>query len=90
MYPKFAFEVLLYLGLLAGCLIFVKESIIEYLKGITSYSVTHEPLLMKDLPTVTFCIEYGLLFGPDELIYGSHFTASVTNYATRIMVYKGF
>ena len=81
MNPRAIFEVLLYLGLLVGCLFFVEESIIEYSKGITSYSVTYEPLLMKDRPTVTFCIEYDWLFGPAELIYGSHSKTLVRNYA---------
>ena len=77
MKQKVFLEVVLYLGLLVGCLIFVAKSIDEYMSGFTSYSISHAPIFMTDLPTVSFCIESDWLFGADEWKYGSHFSLEV-------------
>ena len=51
------FEVLLYLALLLGGFVFVWNSILDYMSGITTFSVEHELLSLSDLPTITFCFE---------------------------------
>ena len=51
------FEVLLYIGLLIGAIIFVKQKIEEYSNGATSYTVTQEPQSLSDLPTLTICLQ---------------------------------
>ena len=49
------FDVLLYIGLLIGAIIFVKQTIEEYSHGNTSYTITQEPISLSDLPTLTIC-----------------------------------
>ena len=63
-------EVLLYLSLLAtASLLFVKQSIEDYLEGKTSYSVAEESITLKDLPTVTICWPYErMVYGKDLVI----------------------
>ena len=46
---------LLYLGLLACALVYIRDSFIEYLSGKTYYTVSQEPITMHDVPTVTLC-----------------------------------
>ena len=46
---------LIYLGLFSVALIFVKQSVQEYLEETTGYTVTHEPLSLNDLPATTLC-----------------------------------
>ena len=48
-------EVILYLGLLMGAVIFVQQTIEEYRDGATSFIVTQEPISLSDLPTLTIC-----------------------------------
>ena len=46
------FKIIVYLGLLAGGLIFVKTSFEDYAAGQKSYSTTDEPLSLTDLPAI--------------------------------------
>ena len=55
MIPRKFFEVILYLGLLAGGLLSVHETWEEYSDGTTSFSVTREPMSLSDLPTIIAC-----------------------------------
>ena len=57
MKPRKIFEILLYLVLLVGGFIFVWNSLVDYMSGITTYSVQQEPLSLFDVPTIAFCIE---------------------------------
>ena len=52
------FGLIFYLGLLVAALLFVKDSFEEYTQGNTFYSVSHEPLTLQDMPTLTFCYKY--------------------------------
>ena len=45
-------EVFLYLSLLGGSMLFVRENIMGYLEGKTAYSVRQSPITISDLPTV--------------------------------------
>ena len=64
-------EGFLYIGFLIGAIFFVEQSISEFMDGTTSYSESHEPILLQDLPTLTICF-----WGTDEtsltLVYGSN------------------
>ena len=51
------FEVVLYLVLLLGGIIFVWNSILDYMSGITTFTVENEPLSLSDVPAITFCLE---------------------------------
>ena len=46
---------LLYLGLLACALVYIRDSVIVYLSNMTYYTVSEEPITMHDVPTVTLC-----------------------------------
>ena len=48
-------EVVLYVSLFIGGLIFSWETIQEYLDGSTSYSLTKEPITLHDMPTLALC-----------------------------------
>ena len=64
-------EGLLYIGFLIGAIFFVEQSISEFMDGTTSYSESHEPILLQDLPTLTICF-----LGADQttltLVYGAN------------------
>ena len=68
-YIKIPLEMLLYVCLFAGGLIFSWETVQEYLKGSTSHYSTMEPITPNDLPTLSICWEW--LYERD--IYGKHF-----------------
>ena len=51
------FEVFLYLVLLLGGIVFVWNSILDYMSGITTFTVESEPLSLSDVPAITFCLE---------------------------------
>ena len=52
------FKLIVYLGLLAGGLVFVKTSFEDYVSGHTSYSKTVEPLSLADLPAIVICFSF--------------------------------
>ena len=69
------FDLLLYLGLFACAIIFVKKSTEEFMEGNTAYSEKHEPLTMLDNPTLMFCYMYHVemdAFKATDDIYGKH------------------
>ena len=66
-------EVLLYLGLLVGALVFCWQNVDDYFLGSTGYISTQEPLTLRDIPTLTFCWEickWEYCFLHTELIHG--------------------
>ena len=70
------FDLLLFLGLFACAIIFVKKSTEELMEGNTAYSEKHEPLTMLDNPTLMFCYMYHVemdAFKATDDIYGKHF-----------------
>ena len=71
-------EAPLYIVFLAGSMIFVSQSLVEYSKGVTSYSIQNEDVLMGDLPTVTFCIVTEFFMGK-RIDYGTHFNVEVSD-----------
>ena len=48
-------DIILYLSLLVCAIIFVLQTVNDYMKGSTSYLVTQEKLTPIDVPTLTFC-----------------------------------
>ena len=56
---KKLFDIILYLGLLAGGLQFTLQAIQDCLNRSTDYSARKEPLTLEDLPTLTFCFPPG-------------------------------
>ena len=84
---KTVLEAVLYLGLLLGGLVFVSKDIEDYLSGSTNYSVTSEPLSLKDLPTLTVCLgrrpiylydqNGNLLTQYDKIVYGQNFSIDI-------------
>ena len=73
---KKEFEVLLYLSLLAGGLLFCSENIKEYQLSATAYSASKMPLTLSDLPTLVACLNVSenLALG-EELVYGGSWQA---------------
>ena len=59
---------LIYLGLLACALVYVKNSIDEYMSGRTLYSDTQETISLYDIPTITFKLTLNLRYGDDFII----------------------
>ena len=55
------FDIILYLGLLAGGLQFTMQAVQDCLNGSTDYSKIKDPLTPEDLPTLTFCFPQRLL-----------------------------
>ena len=47
------FNNILYVAFLFGAILFVNESVSDYISNRSSYTVTKEPLSFKDLPTLT-------------------------------------
>ena len=62
----------IYISLTAASLVFVQESIVEYLEGKTYYHSSKESVTAQDIPTFTTCIEY-----KDSLEYDEHFRISM-------------
>ena len=67
-------EALLYVGFLIGAVFFVQQSISEFMEGTTSYSESHEPISLQDLPSLTVCVDnwsyaFGLNF---TQVYGNN------------------
>ena len=48
-------------ALLVEGFIFVWNSILDYMSGITTFTVDKEPLSLLDVPTITFCLESRLI-----------------------------
>ena len=74
------FRLLVYLGLLAGGLFFVKTSFEDYAAGHTIYSVSNELITLADLPTMVICIDFHwrrLDVRRGWLNYGNDFTIYV-------------
>ena len=83
---------LIYLGLLACALVYVKSSIDEYMSGRTFYSDTQAPISLYDIPTITFKF-------PPELKYGKNFIIQIyhkdvetipSNQSTRVLLYDRY
>ena len=73
---KKVFEVLLYLSLLAGGLLFCSENIKEYQLSATAYSASKKPLTLSDLPTSVTCLNVSeILAQGDEFVYGENWLA---------------
>ena len=70
------FEVLIYIGLLIGGLLFSLRSVQDYLAGNTSYSLSKEDISLKDLPTLSICLEF---YDNEQgwLTYGADFNMTV-------------
>ena len=73
MVTKKAFEVLLYISLSVGAILFVKQTIEEFLEGSTMYTTSQEPLRLYDLPTITICWK----LWSSRLIYGKDFIIDI-------------
>ena len=71
-------KALIYFGLLACALVYVKSSIDEYMSGRTLYSDTQEPIYLYDLPTITFKLHthFNLRYGADFIIKILQYNAS--------------
>ena len=52
-------ETVLYMCLVIGALLFVKQNVEEYLEGSTSFSISQEPISLLDLPTLVICYNTG-------------------------------
>ena len=74
MKAKHLLKSLLYLGLLGGAILFVRQNIGEYIQGSTGYSTTHEPLTLNDLPSLVICWKVGRHGVPQKVKYGTDFT----------------
>ena len=52
-------EIFLYLGLLGAAVVFVKQTVCEYvLKGETSFTHKHEAVTFDDIPTLVICMSF--------------------------------
>ena len=51
-------EIFLYLGLLGAAVVFVKQTVSEYLKGETSFTHKHEEVTLDDIPTLVICLSF--------------------------------
>ena len=76
-------EVLLYIGLLVGALIFCWQNITEYLEGDTSFSDSLEAISLSDWPTLVICLPTGIIsdyFGANGqyALYGKSFFIDAT------------
>ena len=67
-----------YLVLFASALAFCWQNFVEHLRGSTGFSVTEEPITLRDLPTLTFC--WDIENGRDNLpvVYGEDFYVNAT------------
>ena len=52
------FGIVLYLGLLGGGVLFVKQTVIEFMKGATSYTEENKQVTLHDLPTILICLDF--------------------------------
>ena len=52
------FGIVLYLGLLGGGVLFVKQTVIEFMKGATSYTEETEQVTLQDLHTILICLDF--------------------------------
>ena len=73
---------LLYLGLLACALVYVRNSFIEYWSGNTLYTMSQKPVTVHDVPTITLCSD---LFGemPFEGEYGKTLRIELSDLSER-------
>ena len=73
-------DVLVYVGLLIGALIFCGGTFLEYFDEKTQYDHQTEPISFQDLPTLTVCIAYSkrrLEYGKDISIEADLFETSI-------------
>ena len=63
------FDIILYLGLLAGGLQFTLQAIQDWRNGSTDFSTTKETLTLKDLPTLTFGFPSGSFKEPSNFTH---------------------
>ena len=64
-------ETVLYICLVIGALLFVKQNVEEYLEGSTSFSISQEPISLLDLPTLVICYDTGNTQARKG-VYGKH------------------
>ena len=50
--------IFVYVGLLGGAVIFVKQTVEEYIKAATSYTEEHKAVSLHDLPTIVICMDF--------------------------------
>ena len=76
---RISLKVLLYLILLFCAFGFVKQTIEEFLSDNTAYSMSQEPISLRDLPTMTICwrVDPKSIFGFPRQIYGKDFTTDI-------------
>ena len=77
-------NVLLYLGLLLGGLVFAKQAFEDYISSGTRYMESMKALTIEDMPTLTFCFVDEITsfpfdeIGSNRLVHGEDFTINVT------------
>ena len=76
-YIKSSIHLLIYIGLVAIGIIFIKDSVRHYLEEKTYLSTTTEPIDGSDKPTLTFCFEVHRDYGHWK--YGTNFTMYIRN-----------
>ena len=64
----------LYVLLLLPAIIFVNQTIQEFLRGAATYSEKQEPITLNDLPTIAICLD----FGNNSLTYGVNISIAAT------------
>ena len=52
------FGIFIYLGLLVGAVLFVKETVEEFIKSATSYTEEQKAVTLHDLPTIVVCLDF--------------------------------
>ena len=50
--------IILYLSLLGSAVIFVEQTVEEFIKGATSYTEEHKAVSLHDLPTIVVCLDF--------------------------------
>ena len=71
------FEVILYLGLITGGLLSVRETIDEYNRKSSSYTETQEPTTLSDIPTLTMCWKWDYRDN-GTYVYGKDFSINIS------------
>ena len=72
---KIFFGIFLYVVLLSGAVVFVHQTVEEFMKHSTTYSEKQELITLNDLPTISFCLDFGV---NHTLIYGEDFSIEAT------------
>ena len=63
----------MYLSLLGGATLFVRQNILDFIQGSTGYSTTQEQISLSDLPSLVLCWELGHAWTKISK-YGTDFT----------------